>query len=359
MTSNYRILFLSSSLSNGGAERQLTLLMKYLPSNWRCKIWSMDTGPFFRVIQEMGFETSIDKRKFRYDITPFFRLWNLIRTERPNVVHSWGWMSVLAAIPACKAHNIPLVDCTIRSGMKPSRASVLVSSGADRIIANSQAGLKSSGINPSRVRVVYNGFDPERLKSCQFENDSPTGPFTVVMTGRMVREKDYAAYLSAARLFSQRNLNNWQFWAIGNGANRSTLLSSSNDLIMRGHLAFPEAGIEVLNFVRQSTVGVLMTNPLYHAEGCSNSIMEYMACGLPVICSKSGGNEELVVDGETGFLINPGDAGALVERLTYLYDNPDIAQKMGKAGKERLLKEFSVERMVNGMVSVYQEVLKN
>jgi glycosyltransferase involved in cell wall biosynthesis len=359
MKSTYKILFLANSLSIGGAERQLSILMKYLPHNWESKIWSSDDGLFSKVIQEMGIETTIDKRKFRYDVLPFFRLWNLIRTQRPDIIHSWGWMSTFAAGPICKILNIPLIDCAIQDGLRLSRASSLASRWADLVIANSQAGLRVSGINPKRVRVIYNGLDPEWLKLSEMNGDSPQKRFTVVMVARMVRAKDYTTYFSAARKLLFLNSESMQFWAIGSGKDRSKLISESKDLIDSGSFQFPEAGIDVLKYVKQANVGILLTNPVYHAEGIPNSIMEYMACGLPVICNKSGGNEELVIDGETGFLINPGDADTLAERLNYLYKNPEIARKMGTAGKERLLKEFSVEKMVKGMISVYQEVLTN
>ena len=68
-------------------------------------------------------------------------------------------------------------------------------------------------------------------------------------------------------------------------------------------------------FVREADVGVLMSNEAQHREGCSNAIMEYMACRLPVVCSPGGGNPELVLEGETGFLVPAGDREALAGRL--------------------------------------------
>jgi glycosyltransferase involved in cell wall biosynthesis len=64
----------------------------------------------------------------------------------------------------------------------------------------------------------------------------------------------------------------------------------------------------------------------------SNSIMEYMACELPVICTDSGGNRELVVDGETGFIIPPEDVDSFTEKLLFLKNNPDISHRMGNEG---------------------------
>jgi glycosyltransferase involved in cell wall biosynthesis len=357
MDFGYKVLFLTDTLALGGAERELALLIKYLPHEWERIIWSTGDGPFSNIIRETGAEIHIDKRKYHYDITPFFRLWKIIGAKRPDIIHSWSWMSTFAAGPICKAMNIPLIDSTIQSGMKLSKRNLIAVRWADRVIANSQAGLQASGIDPKRARVVYNGIDPERLKLCQNHQLLIPGAFKVVMTGRMVREKDFTTLLSAARAVSGKNPDLWQFFAIGYGPDRESLITTSKDLLDRGCIAFPEAGLEVLTYVRQANVGVLLTNPMYHAEGCSNSIMEYMACGLPVICTQNGGNGELVTDGETGFLINPGDADGLAERLNYLRENPEIARKMGNCGKERLLKDFTLEKMVYEETHVYQEML--
>ena len=357
MRLTHKVLFLTDSLSSGGAERQLVLLLKYLPEDWECKVWSLDNGAFLHVIQEMGIPTQVAPRRFRYDFMPFLRLWRLILQERPNLIHTWGWLSLSVAVPICRILHIPVVDSAIRSGtgMPPLRR--IVSNWADLLIANSQAGIKASGIDRSRVRVIYNGFDAERLERYQRENTTDLKRTTVVMTGRMVREKDFDLFLSVARLLNQKEPRSWKFLAIGKGPDRERLISSSKELIDYGCIDFPEAGLEVLGFLQQANIGVLLTNASYHAEGLSNSIMEYMACGLPVICNRNGGNEELVLEGETGFLIEPGDSTALMERLLYFHQNPEAGQQMGMCGKERIREQFSVEKMVSSLISAYQEAL--
>ena len=107
----------------------------------------------------------------------------------------------------------------------------------------------------------------------------------------------------------------------------------------------------------QSDVGVLMTNPRLANEGLSNSIMEYMAVGLPVVCGDGGGNPELVRDGVTGLIVPPGDADALADRLVRLRSDPALRAAMGDVGRARILSDFSVERMVRGMLRVYAEAL--
>ena len=115
--------------------------------------------------------------------------------------------------------------------------------------------------------------------------------------------------------------------------------------------------MEILGLVRQADVGVLMTDARLAHEGLSNSIMEYMALGLPVVCGSGGGNPELVQDGVTGFIIPPGDPAALAERLTTLRKDAAKRTRMGALGRERILRDFSVERMVDNMLGVYAEAL--
>jgi glycosyltransferase involved in cell wall biosynthesis len=134
-------------------------------------------------------------------------------------------------------------------------------------------------------------------------------------------------------------------------------MEDAADLIASNVLSFPHEEMEVLPYVRQANVGVLLTAPAVHQEGCSNSILEYMACGLPVVCSDSGGNRELVIEGVTGFIVAPQDVNALVAKLLWLRAHPQETQAMGEAGRRRLLQEFTVEKLVEKTLAVYAELL--
>jgi len=175
-----------------------------------------------------------------------------------------------------------------------------------------------------------------------------------VMTGRMHRHKDYPTLLEAARILSHEEPDGWRFVAIGSGDDRDALMSSCRDLIEASVVSFPEAGQEVLKFVGSSNVGVLLTNVVHHSEGIPNSVMEYMACGLPTVCTDDGGTPELVLEGETGLLVPPDDVDALVRQLRFLRENPEIARSMGEAGRERIASAFTVEALVSGTLAAYE-----
>jgi glycosyltransferase involved in cell wall biosynthesis len=349
-----RILFITDSLENGGLERQLALLVKYLPQGWEGRVWSMSDGPFRNVIENLNVRLDICMRTWQYDITPAFSLWRIIYEWCPDIVHAWGWMSCLAAAPICRAVKIPLIDGTIRMGMKSLRRKWPHWLGlklADGVIANSRAGLHAWHISESKGKVIYNGFDPKRLELIGASNNK-NKKFTVVMVGRMVKEKDFSSYINAARFIS-KNDKNWCFLAIGSGMDRPNLIENAQDLVESDIIRFPKPVYEVLPHLISADVGVLLSTPLICAEGCSNAIMEYMACKLPVICTQGGGNQEIVINGQTGFMIPAGDADSLVEKLRYLKNNRETALKMGEAGHKLFLDLFSVQRMVEETLSFY------
>jgi glycosyltransferase involved in cell wall biosynthesis len=338
-------------------ERQLALLAKSLPDSWDVRVVGLSDGVFAEVLQESGIDLTVLARAFRVDVRPAVPLGKIIREWRPDVVHTYGWISSAAALPACRAARIPLVDASIQDGAVPprrGRVMRMMTTFADVVIANSQAGLDAFGIDQERGRVVRNGFDPDRWELCTHQDRPFDGVTNVVMTARMHRHKDYRSLLDAARVLGAENPGAWRVLAVGSGDDRSALMSDYSDLVDSGVVSFPAAGQEVLGLVSRADVGVLLTNAAHHAEGIPNSVMEYMACSLPVICTDSGGNRELVIEGETGLLVPPADVDTVVRQLRFLRDNPDVARRMGDAGRERIARVFTVEALVSGTLSAYE-----
>lgn len=356
-----RVLHITDSLGTGGAQRQLALLLKYLPPNWERMVWSLEGGPFVHVIRDQGIPVICARRRFRLDGSPVLGIWRVLARWRPDVVHSWSWVGSVASAPYCRVVGTPLIDGSIRMGMRPEHRAfpqMLGMRSSTYVIANSRAGLQAWNVGPARGHVVYNGFDPDRLPLCTAQPLPRYGAFTVVMTARMQRAKDFRSAISAIRSLTEAQGPTWRLLAIGAGPDRGELMTEARDLIERHVVEFADVGLEVLPLVRQADVGILMTDPTRHAEGCSNAILEYMACGLPVVCSESGGNRELVLDGQTGFIVPAGDVVELASRLDYLRREPAVARKMGLAGRERLHRAFSVDTMVAETVGLYTEALR-
>ena len=111
-----------------------------------------------------------------------------------------------------------------------------------------------------------------------------------------------------------------------------------------------KTGVE--SFIRAMDICVLST----FTEGVSNSILEYMALEKPVIATSGGGTNEIVIDQLTGFLISPSNPEELAEKLEILLNNHKLSADMGLAGKERILNEFSIDKMVKQYINLYERI---
>lgn len=353
-----RVLFIIDGLGPGGAERQMALLASHLPACWESLVVALEGGRYAEELRQAGIPLEICARRFALDVGPAWRLWGIVRRFRPHLIHSWGWMSACAAEAVCRLQRLPHVGGTIRRGtVSPRRrfATRVAARLGDRIIANSRAGLEAHGVPSSRGRVVYNGFDPTRLRAVPAARTSRDGPLLAVMAATVDDRKDFPSFLAAARLLNAAGERGaWRFEVLGDGPDLPSLRLAGADLVEAGVVRFVGRVPEVMAHYAEAGAGVMMST---HGEGFSNSVMEYMLCGLPVVCSEGGGSRELVRDGETGFLVPAGDAAALAERLRWLRAHPAEAAAMGEAGRALIHREHSVTRMVADMLAVYAEVL--
>ena len=353
-----RVLLACDTLVNGGLERQLALLATSLPATWEVRVWSMGGGEFHEHLAKRGIPVTLRRRIGRFDPSPAVWMVHDLRSWRPDIVHSWSWMSALAATSACRLLQLPHVDGMIRSGaIEPDYTALkrYAMHRATLVVANSWAGLRAWGVGPDRGRVVYNGFDRSRIPAAGLAQPMASR-LTVVMTGRMSPVKHFEVVIEAARELSRR-WRGWRFLLVGNGSQRRRLMAEARNLIDEGIVEFPAPTLEVMPYVQTADIGVLMTNPSYRDEGLSNSIMEYMALGLPVLCGRGGGNAELVLDGTTGLIVPPADVAAVVEGLEYLRARPEERARMGAAGRLRIATEFSVENMVRSTLATYAEAM--
>jgi glycosyltransferase involved in cell wall biosynthesis len=172
------------------------------------------------------------------------------------------------------------------------------------------------------------------------------------MVGRMVAEKDFSSFCEAARRLERDAPGEWLFLAIGDGDRRASLAHAYSDVIATGALEFLGFMEEVLPVIAAADVGVLMSEEGTR-EGCSNAIMEYMACGLPVVCSDGGGNTELVEPDRTALVIPPQSPTALVGALRRLREDSQLSGRLGAAGAHRLLTRHGAEAMAAAFVEVY------
>lgn len=358
-----KVLFTIDTLGSGGKERRLTELIKALQGNKYLTIELVVMSNVIHYDEIIKMDLRIHKliRRTKKDPCVFFRFYNIIKTIAPDIVHCWDSMTAIYVAPVCyllkcKFVNGMVIDSPVKFFFnKHWWRGRLTFPLSDVVVGNSEAGLSAYRVPLRKRALIYNGFNFNRTlnitdkielrKSLKIETD-----YVVGMVARFSSMKDYATYFHAAYLVLEKR-KDVTFLAIGAETDSDAALSlvaNTNPLLIKllGERLDIEALINILD------IGILAT----FTEGISNSILEYMAFGKPVVASGGGGNTEIIVNEETGFLLTTGDAFTMAGKIELLLSNSDLRRSMGDAGKARVVTHFSIARMVNDYIHLYQKL---
>jgi glycosyltransferase involved in cell wall biosynthesis len=173
--------------------------------------------------------------------------------------------------------------------------------------------------------------------------------------GRIIPEKDLETWLRAAALVAQRYADA-QFVLVGEGRDGVTLgqlqrLATALGIAERVH--FPGYHAHLLPVYGSFDLFMLSSR----REGLPNSILEAMAVGLPIVTTDVAGTSELVLDGQTGYVVPQGDVDRLAQGLMTLLADQQLRQRMGQAGRERIEREFSFTQRLQCIEALYARVL--
>jgi glycosyltransferase involved in cell wall biosynthesis len=361
-----KILFFIDSLNAGGKERRLTELMKALviKKDIEFELVVMSDIVHYKEVLNLGINIHYITRTTKKDISVFSRVYKLCRKYKPDIVHCWDSMTVVYLVSACKLLNIKLVngmvvDSPIKQNLcnKHWLRAKLTFPFSDIIVGNSKAGLLAYKAPKSKSVVIYNGFNFDRTDNIiskevikkQICTDSK---ILIGMVASFSQHKDFKTYYKAANILLRKR-NDIAFIAIGTGTDSppSQFLVDSKKI---QHFRLLGKKSDVESYVNAMDICVLST----FTEGISNSILEYMAFEKPVIATSGGGTNEIVVDNITGFLISSSNAEELAEKLEILLNDNDLRIKMGRAGKERIRNEFSIDKMAKTYIDLYSNILK-
>jgi glycosyltransferase involved in cell wall biosynthesis len=228
---------------------------------------------------------------------------------------------------------------------------------SDLILANSKAGLLAYKAPPHRSACVYNGFDFNRLKTLVPGEEIRRAhgiktPKVIGMVANIDRRKDHLNFTRTA-IHICNDRSDVSFIAIGEGPLRESCMQMVPEGL-RDRIIFPGRRSDVESHVQIFDIGMLLS----HREGISNAIIEYMASGKPVIATEGGGTPELVVHGETGFIVASNTEDRVVQYIHYLLDTTQAAEQMGRAGRARIQAHFSTKHMCSETLSIYRSCLR-
>ncbi len=290
------------------------------------------------------------------------RLKDFIRHGQFDLVHCWDADANIFGSLAGRLAGVPYITSRRDLGqIYPPRKLWLMrraDAGAAAIVVNAESireRLRAAGVPARKIEVVPNLFDLaefDEQTSAPFSLDGNLPPGRLVgHVARLDREKDVATFVRAAAIVTAR-VPNVYFVVAGHGPERRALEKLADQLAASSRVLFLGEVTDVPALLKRVSVSVLVSKS---NEGLSNSILEYMAAGLPVVATDCGGNRELVVEGGNGFIVPAGDAETLAAAIERLLADPELAGRFGRAGRNRVAQNHSSEQVVEKMLTVYSK----
>lgn len=361
-----KILFFIETLRSGGKERRLLELVRYLKENTNHEMVVVLTEEKiqYQYADKLDVAIKILKRGIKKDPILLYRFYRLCRSEKPDIIHTWGSMLAFYALPAVVLRKIPHINSQITNAPLRRKTSgfhyFITNLGfrfSDVILANSYAGLKSYGLSGDKCRVIYNGIRLDRFANLPGKEiiRSKYGintAFAVIMVASYAKNKKYDLLTDVARIVNA-DRDDITFIGLGDTEDdrpeyeRIKARASG----IRNYILLPKSN-EVESIVNACDIGVLFT----YSEGISNAIIEYMACGKPVIASREGGTSEIITNGENGFLLSGETPEEISLMLTGLIDNKEKRMETGSRARKQIEDKFSIDSMGNEFCKLYSSV---
>ena len=294
----------------------------------------------------------------------------LIKEIKPDILHAHyaGVNGVLGALSGFHPFILTAWGSDILVAGKSSLAKWLIKftlKKADLITCDAEhmrEAMIKLGAKPEKIKIIYFGVDTEKfspgskneelMKKLGIEN------CPVVITLRNLEPIYNVETLIKAIPFVLKEIPNAKFIIAGKGPEEEKLKNLANNLNIPESIRFPGfiPNDDLPRYLKTSDVYV---STALSDAGLSASTAEAMACGLPVVITNTGENEKWIEDGENGFLIPVKNPEILAEKIIFLLENKNVAQKIGIAARKTIEERNSYFREMSKMEKIYEEIIKN
>ncbi len=366
-------------LDMGGLENGLVNLINNMPEDrYRHIIICMTEYTNFRNrIKKDNVGVYQLKKREGQDLFVFYRLWKLLRKLKPDIVHTRNLGTLECAFPAVLAgvririhgeHGRDMLDIDgtnkkyiiLRKIFKPFIYKYIALS------KDLENWLKDSiRIREDKIVQLYNGvdankFSPKKIAAYIIPEKFRTGSGVKLIgtVGRISAEKDQFSLINALYILFEKKPDLKSFLnliVIGDGPLFSELTQLVTQKGLQNNIWLAGARDDIPELLCEMDVFVLPSL----GEGISNTILEAMASGLPVIATNVGGNPELVDEGKTGMLVPSSNPAKLAAAIMEYIDEPEKIKTHGFCGRQRVEEKFSMQLMVNRYINMYDDVIAN
>jgi glycosyltransferase involved in cell wall biosynthesis len=367
-----KVLIMLTSFQIGGTERQVVNVALGLDrSRFDLHIASIHGyGALLHEIESLDLphESFPISSLYRFrTIRQAFRLARYIRKNRFDVVHTYGLYTNLFALPAAKLAGAPVIVASIRD-----RGDILTRAQrwfqrqvcrlANCILVNAESirdAIVKQGYRAENIAVIRNGIVPSRFRSqtassLRQELGIPASAPVVLVLSRLNPMKGVEYFLDAAAVVA-RELPEVRFLIVGDGLHKVVLEERAAALGIADRVVFTGFRTDVPQLLAESSLSVLPSL----SEGLSNTLLESMAAGVPVIATRVGGNPEVIEDGVSGLLVPVRDAAELAAAMSKLLCNPVLASAVREAGRRRIDELFSMHASIRQVEDLYLKMIES
>jgi len=341
------LLFIITSLAYGGAETQLVRLATRLKARgWEVRVVSLlPPRAYVEELEATGIPVlSLGIRRKMPDPRPILQLARLIREWRPHIVHSYMVHANLLARLVRLMVPVPILVCSARNVKERNRLRELLYRLTDPLCDLTTQVCQAR----HKIRYIPNGVD-----TAHFKPDSETrvalrrglgleNLFVWLAVGRFDPPKDHLNLVRAfARVVAEEP--NTALLIAGDGPLRPSVEELVRELRLEGSVRFLGIRRDMPQLMNAADAYVMSSA----WEGMANVLLEASATGLPIVATDVGGNGEIVLDGETGFLVPPKDPGKLAQAMLRLMSLPQEERKsMGEKARRYVEDNFALEQIV-------------
>ena len=367
-----RILQIIPSLDRAGAEKQMSLLVRGLPSTeFDVHVCVLTRGgPLWAELRKAEIPVTLIGKRTRIDPLAFWRLRAFVARLRPDLIHTWLFAANAygrAAGVACGVKSLVAGERCVDpwKGWLELTIDRRLARHTTRIVANSpgvQQFYVRNGLPPDKFCVIPNGIQPLKpspttREALLAELGLPQDSRLIGVVGRLWPQKRIQDAIWAADLLRVIR-DDVHLLILGDGPHRDRLRRFRDQCELRGKAHFLGHRDDVPRLLPH--FDMLWSTSAY--EGQSNAILEAMTVGVPVVATDIPGTRDLVVHDQTGLLVpadfdTPRRRAAFARYGNILLDDPQKARRLGEASRQRVLAELTVEKMVERYADLYREIL--
>ena len=369
-----KVLHLISGGDTGGAKTHVINLLQELNKRIDVKIICFMKAEFYYEAKEKGINIQVYEQKKRYDLSIIKRLLEEIRKEGYDLIHCHGARANFITYVLKKFYDIPAVT-TIHSDYKLDfkgnfyknliykNLNYFSLKGIDYYIGVSESFremLIDRKFDPDRVMTVYNGINIQEVEAAKINENfleehgiiTDENTLKVGILARLYPVKGVDVFIKAAHKVLQER-QDVEFFIAGDGDERENLLKLSRELgvddkvHLLGYIRNP------YSFINQIDIN---TNTSY-SESFPYVILEGGVFKKPIVASNVGGIKDIVTDGETGFMFEPGDIDSLAKHILTLTEDEELRKTLGNNLYNKISKHYSSEKMADKQILIYQQIL--